>query len=72
MCLPSPQETVQKLLDAARSGGFQAVQQAVSDLIAEGWLVRCFSVCVDVTTSLLQACCVPHTGHSNAQQAGNA
>ena len=34
------QETVQKLLDAARSGGFQAVQQAVSDLIAEGWLVR--------------------------------
>ena len=34
------QETVQKLLDAARSGGFQAVQQAVDALIAEGWLVR--------------------------------
>lgn len=35
------QETVKKLLDAALSGGFQAVQQAVTDLIAEGWLVRC-------------------------------
>lgn len=44
MCLLSLQETVQKLLDAARSGGFQAVQQAVGDLIAEGWLVRPFCV----------------------------
>lgn len=33
------QASVQKLLDAARKGGFQAVQQAITDLIADGWLV---------------------------------
>jgi replication factor C subunit 2/4 len=46
-----PKETVQKLLDAARSGGFQAVQQAVNDLIAEGWLMQ--SVLLEVQSAVL-------------------
>jgi len=35
-----PLATVAKLLQAARSGTFQAVQSMVTDLIADGWLVR--------------------------------
>lgn len=54
-----PLATVAKLLQAARSGSFQAVQSMVTDLIADGWLVRPATLgCVlQRHLAFLAACC---------------